>query len=250
MFVAGIAAVIFFGIARTWGIASKRASVQTDLQMDGRSALQKILRSIRQEMVGLEAAAYADDDFQEALIILADTNADGNGDSLKGWGIRILDDNDDDTQDRIDTDGDGVAETALWELIQITASSTLLSSSTVWKAEVLCKSLSSPWTTSDESHVYRPFEYSGSDVDLDLGDDGTASTSDNGEDDGLISETELGNFINDNGVIDHAAESAKISTIGLGIRVLKRSAFDEIESIIIYQGTVDPRNWDAYDDAS
>jgi len=242
IFISGMVGVMFCSTLSTWSRIQKKATVQSELHMEGKIALEKVIRRIREEMVGLAAVGYTSGDFTNALIVLADTDNDGTGDSLKGWGIRALDDDNDGRQDRVDSDGDGVLDTALWELVEVTSPSTTLTSAT-WAVSVLCRNISAPWSTADNQHTYQPFEYGGSDPTLDIGIDAVADTGDEGENDGTVSEIELGNYINTNGVIDHVGEETKITTIGAGIRLLKMSAFGDIESVIIYQGMVDPRNW-------
>jgi len=235
MFAMGIGsmiAVMFFSVIRTASIVTKKSSVQAELYGEGKIALERVLRCIRQEMVGLTAVGYGSGTWTNALIILADTDNDGVGDCLKGWGVRPYDDDGDGAQDTIDMDHDGVFETKLWELVQVVSPSTDLATAT-WNVEVLCKNLALPWTTVDGKYTYRPFMYLGANPALD--DDG----------DGVVSETEVGNSVTTNGVIDHVAEVEAIGTIGLGMRLIKRSAFGAFESVIIFRGTIDPRNWHA-----
>jgi hypothetical protein len=240
--VAALVSIIFFGMLRTMGVIRARVDVQSELHVKGKIALEKIQRSIREEMVGLSTVSYQSGAVKNALIIVADANHDGVGDSLKGWGVRALDGNLDGSQDKVDTNGDGVPDTALWELVQVTSTSTNLASA-AWTVTVLCKNLTVPWLTVDGVHNYRPFEYVGSDPALDVGLDGIDKTGDSGEHDGYVSETEIGNSITGDGVIDHAGEVEKVATIGVGLRFLKISAFGKLESVIVYRGTVDPRNW-------
>ena len=246
MFVAALVAIMFFAMLRTWGAIDSRVGVQADLNLEGKLAFERILRSIRQEMVGIHAVSYQSGDFQNALIILADTDHDGEADLLKGWGVRPLDENGDGEQDQVDVDGDDVVETDLWELVAVTSASADLVGD-AWNVEVLCRNLAVPWLTAEGVHLYRPFEFFGSDPSLDVGLDGEDLTGDAGEHDGYVSEAELGNFVTQNGVIDAPGEVEKISTIGIGLRFLKASVFGKLESVIVYQGTVDPRNWKPFD---
>jgi len=232
----GLIAVMFFGMLRTSGIINKRVNVQSELHGEGKIALEKITRSIREEMVGfpsgLTNVSYASGNFTNALIILADTDHNGIGDSLKGWGVAPLDEDTNGIQDKVAMDH---VDTALWTLVQVTAPSTNLAAAT-WSVEVLCKNISVPWSAADGLHTntYNPFEYAGAVGGVsDLDTDG----------DGYVSQKEIGDFVNGNGVIDNVAEVERIVTIGLGLRLLKMSAFGKVESVIIYRGTVAPRNW-------
>ncbi len=240
--IVALVAIMFFALLRTWGVIRTRVDVQSELYLKGKVALERILRPIREEMVGLAAVAYQSGDLQNAFVMVADTNNDGVGDALKGWGVVPLDADGDGAQDQVDVDGDGVQDTALWDLVAITAPSTNLAGA-VWNVTTLCGNLTVPWVTTDGVHTYRPFEYFGSDPALDVGLDGDDLTDDEGERDGYVTETEIGNYVNGNGIIDNAGEVEKISTIGVGLRLLKVSAFGRLESVIVYQGTVDPRNW-------
>jgi len=229
-----VASLMLFTLLSFWRRIEGRVNVRSALLLDGSGAVERVVRSIRAECLEPLRTRYAAGNFQNAFIFLADTNADGLPDSLKGWGLKVMDLDRNGAQDLVDSNGDGAPDTPLWELVEAKASTTNLASA-VWKVTVLCQNLVAPWTSSDGRHQYRPFSYSGSDPRLD---------SDN---DGFISESEIGNFVTANGLIDHVSEVAKITAIHFGLKLVKVGARRDVESVILYQGTITPRNWQPLD---
>jgi hypothetical protein len=230
VFVSSVAGVMFFSLFGAWRAIESKVTVKTELLMDGGTALETIIRAVREDMVDLVKVRYASTGITNALVILEDTTGDGVGDRLKGWGLRMLDANGDNIQDRVDMNDDGTREAPLWELVQITKLGTNLTSVTAWNTTVLCRNVVAPWTSLDGRYGYRPFCYAGRDPTLDKS-----------PKDGYISEAELD--VNTNGVID-VVEYSKIATIHLGLKLVKMSAIYDVESVIVYQGTISPRNWE------
>jgi len=229
VFISALLSAFFFSLISTWRHIDKKANVQAELIMDGRSSMESIVRDTRTQMLGLAAANYTHGDIINALIIEADTDMDSVVDSLKGWGIQPMDDDGDGVQDSVVIEGrNGREATFLWELVEMTSSSTVLGSAT-WNVRVMCQGITAPWVTSD-GHIYNPFEFRGSDLKLDDNNDGT------------VSESELGSFVTNNGIIDNVGEEDKISSVGIGIRLVKSSVGSDVESVLIYQGIIAPRN--------
>lgn len=230
IFVLTIAGLALAGVMSTWWKVSSRTQVRSNLLMNGGAVIERVSRSIRGEMLAPASIRHASGDFSQALVFLADTDGDGVADRLKGWGIRPMSSSGDGTQDRLDSDHDGVLDTELWELVEVRSLGTNLASA-AWTETVRCRNLVSDWTSSDGLYDYRPFCYSGSDPALDLNSDG------------YVSESEIGNFVSKNGVIDHSGEVAKITTVHFGLKLAKRGLRKDLESVVLYQGTITPRNW-------
>ncbi|MBM4163303.1 MAG: hypothetical protein FJ222_02520 [Lentisphaerae bacterium] len=220
---------MFFSLFGAWRTIESKVTVKSELLMEGGTALEQIIRAVREEMVDLVKVRYASTGLTNALVILQDINGDGVGDRLKGWGLRVMDANGDGIQDRVDMNDDGTMETPLWELVEVSKPGTNLASSVSWNSTVLCRNVVAPWTSLDGRYVYRPFCYAGRDPALDKS-----------PKDGYVSETELD--VNANGVLD-VVEYSKIATIHLGLKLVKMSAIRDVESVIVYQGTMSPRNW-------
>jgi len=230
VFVSSVAGVMFFSLFGAWRAIESKVTVKTELLMEGGTALEQIIRSVREDMVGLENVRYSSTGITNALVILEDINTNGVPDRLKGWGLRVMDANGDHIQDRVDMNDDGTRETPLWELIEVTKLGTNLTSIAAWNTTVLCRNVVAPWTSLDGRYAYRPFCYAGRKPALDKS-----------PKDGYISETEMDD--NANGVID-AVEYVNIATIHLGLKLVKMSAISAVESVIVYQGTISPRNWE------
>ena len=242
-FIAGLSGMIFFNLTNTWRISEKKTTVQAGLLLDGSTTLERVLRDLRDEMVGISGVNQRIGNVVKTLVILADTDHDGVGDSLKAWGISPSDTDGNGVTDMVDLNGDGVNDTLLWDFVMLTAHSTTNLETATWQTKVLCNNLTAPWKSDDGKVIYHPFEFQGSDPEYDLGLDGKLGTKDALEADGILSEVELGNIINANGKIDHIGEEVKITSIGLGLRLAQSSAHGDVESVIIYRGRIDPRNW-------
>jgi len=230
VFIGALITTFFFTMMSTWRTMDKKSSVQAELLMDGRISMESIVRDVRNEMVGLAAVNFSHGNVVNALVIEADTDYDSTPDLLKGWGVRPMDEDGNGAQDWVVIEGDrGAEKTFLWELVEMTSSSLLLDNGR-WQKKVMCRGLTVPWKTSDGLHRYQPFEFNGNKLELDKNSDG------------IVSESELGNYVTKNGVVDHIGEEDKIATIGVGIRLVKSSVGNNVESVLIYQGKIAPRN--------
>lgn len=198
-------------------------SNQTRLREQGQIALERVQRSLRGEFLSFFEVNNRIEDLglEGGLLYFYDSNHDGQSDGIRGWHLR--------------RPANAQAGDDTWELVEYRDNAPPV---------LVCRDVVAPWTTADGVHTYRPFELAGSDLALNVGNDGGPATGDEGEGDGLVNEIEIGNFYNGNGVIDHPVELAKITSIRVGLKLraegLALSRYPTVE--FTAEGAIRPRN--------
>jgi type II secretory pathway pseudopilin PulG len=218
----------------------KRSDTLNDIQTQGRRAYGRIVKTIRTDFIGFTqfGGMAGGIDLTGGFAFHTDADGDGTPDGMVAWYLRPMPTPYGRPDQVLSTSSPG-----LWELWESRSGSASFDNAS-WQSLKLCSYIVAPWTTQGGTRTYEPFEFRGSDPELDVGHDGIVNTLDEGERDGIVDATEIGNFINGDGVINHAGERIKVTSIAFGLRLQKESLPIQklSEDAVIYAGVVAPRN--------